>query len=127
MRVWVVFILIALSTTAFSQSAKQYIKAGRKAYNNANYESAVYFFGKALEQEQNAQLAWYMAEAARLNHDFEIAEKWYSYVEQNGLEKFPLTTFWLATVQKNLGKYQRAQLNFKKYTQKHAATKDIIH
>ena len=124
MRVWVVFILIALSTTAFSQSAKQYIKAGKKAYNNANYESAVYFFGKALEQEQNAQLAWYMAEAARLNHDFEIAEKWYSYVEQNGLEKFPLTTFWLATVQKNLGKYQRAQLNFKKYTQKHAATKD---
>ncbi|NSW44997.1 MAG: hypothetical protein HPY79_04200 [Bacteroidales bacterium] len=124
MRVWVVFLFVVLSSVAMSQSAKQFIKAGKKAYNNTNYESAVYYFGKALEQEQNAQLAWYMAEAARLNHDFEIAEKWYSYVEQNGLEKFPLTTFWLATVQKNLGKYQRAQLNFKKYVQKHASVKD---
>lgn len=112
--------------SAFSQSVKQYIKAGKKAFGNNNYESAVYFFGKALEQEQNAQLAWYMAEASRLNHNFGIAEKWYSFVEQNGLEKYPLATFWLATVQKNSAKYQRAQMNFKKYLQKHAASKDYF-
>ena len=124
MRVWGIFLFITLSLTAFSQSTKQYIKAGKKAYNNANYTSAVYYFGKALEQEQNAKLAWYMAEAARLNHDFEIAEKWYSYIDKNSNDKYPLAPFWMAMVQKEQAKYQRAQINFKKYLQKHAAAKD---
>lgn len=124
MRVWSIFIFITLSLNAFSQSAKQYIKAGKKAYFNANYASAVYYFSKALEQEQNAKLAWYMAEASRLNHDFEIAEKWYSYVDKNSNDKYPLAPFWMAMVQKNQAKYQRAQINFKKYLQKHAAAKD---
>lgn len=124
MRVWVVFIFIVFSLTGYSQSAKQYIRAGKKAFTGANYESAVYYFGKALEQEQNAQLAWYMAEAARLNHDFELSEKWYSFVDKSNDKMYPLASFWLAMVQKNQAKYQRAQLNFKKYLQKHATAKD---
>ncbi|MGQ9846118.1 MAG: tetratricopeptide repeat protein [Bacteroidales bacterium] len=123
MKVWGIFLFI-LSLSAFSQSTKHYIKAGKKAYNNANYALAVYYFGKALEQEQNAKLAWYMAEAARLNHDFEIAEKWYSYVDKNSNDKYPLAPFWMAMVQKDQAKYQRAQINFKKYLQKHASAKD---
>jgi hypothetical protein len=124
MRVWLFFIFIVYSLTGQSQTAKQYIRAGKKAFNSANYESAVYYFGKALEQEQNAQLAWYMAEAARLNHDFELSEKWYSFIDKSNDNKYPLVPFWLGIVQKNQAKYQRAQISFKKYLQKHAASKD---
>jgi hypothetical protein len=108
----------------FSQSVKQYIKAGKKANENGNYESATYYFSKALEQEQSASLAWLTAEAARQNHDYDIAEKWYQFIVQNSPDIYPLASFWLGIVQKNQAKYQRAQINFRKYIQKNAANKD---
>lgn len=124
MRGFIILVLLVLSFNLYSQSTKQLIHAGKKAYHKGNFESAEYYFGKALEQEQSASLAWLMAEASRQNHDYEIAEKWYSFIVQNDNETYPLASFWLGIVQKNLGKYQRAQISFRKYLQKHAATKD---
>ncbi len=126
MRGLIVLVLMVMSFSLFSQSAKQLIHAGKKAYNKGNFESAEYYLGKALEQEQNASLAWLMAEASRQNHDYEIAEKWYSFIVQNDNGAYPFAPFWLGMVQKNQGKYQRAQISFRKYLQKHAAAKDYF-
>jgi|YNPMSStandDraft_1061717.scaffolds.fasta_scaffold00120_21 hypothetical protein len=113
-----------LSACLFGQSAKQYIKAGKKAYNQNKYETAVYYFTKALEIEKNVSIAWLTAESARQIKLYETAEKWYQYVADNNTEKYSLAYFWLAMMQKNLAKYQKAQINFRKYLQKNAAKKD---
>ncbi len=115
---------LLVSSLLYSQSAKQYTRAGKKASVSGNYETATYYFGKALELEPSASLAWMAAESARLNNDYDIAEKWYQYVVQNDLESFPLASFWLGMVQKAQAKYQRAQISFRKYVQKNAAKKD---
>ncbi len=116
--------LLIISANLFGQSAKQYVKAGRKAYNQNRHETAVYYLTKALEIEKNASVAWFAAESARKIKIYETAEKWYQYVAENNLDNYPLTYFWLGMMQKNLGKYQKAQISFKKYLQKNAAKKD---
>lgn len=125
MKYCVAIILCFLfSVSLFSQSAKQYVKAGKKAYKQNKFETAVYYFTKALEIEKNASIAWYAADAARQNKQYDIAERWYQYVAENDRENYPLAYFWLGMMQKNLAKYQKAQISFRKYLQKNASKKD---
>ncbi|MCX7861896.1 MAG: hypothetical protein N2449_02750 [Bacteroidales bacterium] len=119
-------ILISFFTfyTALGQSSKSFVKAGKKSFKQSKYEAAVYYFSKALEIEPNVSVAWLTAEAARYNKDYEIAEKWYQYIAENAIDKYPLAYFWLGLMQKHLAKYQKAQINFRRYVQKNAAKKD---
>jgi tetratricopeptide (TPR) repeat protein len=117
-----IFFLLTLNVSGNSPS--YYIKAGKKAFKQGKYETAVFYFSKALEYEQNSEIAWLAAEAARNIKDYEKSEKWYQYVADNSSDKYPLAYFWLAMVQKSLAKYQKAQINFRKYLQKNSAKKD---
>ncbi len=122
---WLIGIVIVLGVLqVYSQSAKSLAKAGKKAYKQGKYETAVFYLSKALETEKTIPLAWYLAESARIIKDYETAEKWYQYIAENDITTYPLSTFWLGMVQKNLAKYQKAQISFRKYLTKNAAKKD---
>lgn len=124
MKYAIIIISGLIGVSVWGQTARTFVKAGKKAYNQSKYEAAIYYFSKALELEPNVSVAWLNAEAARYNKDYEIAERWYQYVAENDQEKYPLAYFWLGLMQKHLAKYQKAQISFRRYVQKNAAKKD---
>ncbi len=80
-----------------------------------NFEASVYYYQRAIQMNESPAVAWRLAEAARLNRDYRLAEKWYQFVIEREPKSYPFAPFWLGMVQKNMGSYQKAQLNFRKY------------
>lgn len=111
----ILIIAIVLTNLLQAQSFRQLIKNGNKSFEVENYEASEYYFSKAIQISETPPVAWKLAEAARMNRDYNIAQKWYQYTTDNDLKKYPLSTFWLATVEKSIGSYQKAQLNYRKY------------
>ncbi len=107
-----------------AQSIRQLLHRGKNSFETENFEAAVFFYTKAIQASETPPVAWKLAEAARMNRDYSIAEKWYSYVAEREIKTYPLSTFWLGTVQKSMGSYQKAQLSFRKYFNANIKSKD---
>ena len=108
-------ILVFSLTVVHSQTIRQWMQKGKKAMESENYEAAEFYYQKAIIMNESPAVAWKLADAARLNRDYPIAEKWYLYVYDQDAKNYPLSSFWLGMVQKSLGLYQKAQLNFRRY------------
>lgn len=107
-----------------AQTIRQLLHHGKKSFEAENFEAAVYFYNKAIQINETPPVAWKLAEAARMNRSYLLAEKWYRFVADREIKRYPLSSFWLASVQKSLGSYQKAQLNYRKYFNANIKNKD---
>lgn len=119
-----IFILIFLSFVAFSsinaQSLRAYIKAADEAFAKNDYFTALVYYKRVLEVEpERGDIHFKYAESARFFHAYRIAEDAYEKITQGqDSMRFPLATFWLGSMKKNLGKYEEAEIVFNDYLEK---------
>ena len=105
------FLFLVSVICVHAQTANQYIKAGDKAMLRQDYFSAISYYASALKQGADELVYGYtLADANRLFHSYDDAEKWYRNTLQNDQEnKFPLANFWLAMVLKKQMRYAEAE------------------
>ena len=117
--------LILLSFIVFSsinaQSLRAYINAADQAFVEKDYFTALVYYKKVFEVEpERNEIHFKYAESARLFQAYRIAEDAYHKISlSKDSMRFPLATFWLGTVKKNLAKYDEAEAVFNNYLEKH--------
>lgn len=126
------FLFIALLWTFASnaQSPAQYMRLGDLAATDGKWDEAFSYFEQGYERDTNCfDMAVRYADAARQIKYYSLAEKLYdkTYTKDNGLLN-PDGLYWLARMQKNNGKYEDAQRNFKTYIKKFKAkgSRDLV-
>ena len=99
------------------QTLRQYEKAVDEAFAKKDYYAALYYLDIIQEIDSTIiDLQYKQAEAARNFNAFILAEKRYEQVLASQQAKdFPLSSYWLGHVYKNLGKYKEAQKSFQYY------------
>ncbi len=100
-----------------AQSPKAFENAANDAFRSKDYYSAMQYYGKVLEMEPNRlDLSYRYADAARQSGAFGQAETWFEKtIQSDQLREFPDATLRLASVKKNLGKYEEAIQLYEKY------------
>ncbi|OFX57400.1 MAG: hypothetical protein A2046_06405 [Bacteroidetes bacterium GWA2_30_7] len=125
MKYKLILIFYLLSVTVFSQSLKQYVRTGNKAFKAGNYIEAKKMYKRAIQMNNNIlEVQYKYAESCRLLNEYKEAEKYYRKVSSSNITTYPLSLFWLAEVLKNQGQYQKAQYTFKSYIDKHSSETD---
>jgi tetratricopeptide (TPR) repeat protein len=107
-----IFFLLAVFVVT-GQNTRKFEVAGNKAFDEQNYAAAVEFYSVVVKTKPTPPVAWKLAESARMNRDYKIAEKWYQYVAEQSSKSYPLSWFWLGYVQKSMGLYQKASTSFR--------------
>lgn len=121
-----VFYSVCLFLISFSLSAqtfKAFVNAGEQAMQDGDFYTATEYFMKALEFENDdLNVKYKMAEASRLFNDVNVAAYWYNQTVLNDKEnRYPLSLFHLAMMNKMKGEYETAKNLFFRYYSKHAA------
>ena len=114
------FITLAVVGATHAQSLRAYLKAADNAFATNDYFTALVYYKKVLEVEPDkSNIHFKYAESARLFQAYRIAEDAYHKItlSKDSLN-IPLATFWLASVKKNLGKYEEAEQLFTDYLEK---------
>ncbi len=104
------------SQAVWGQTRQAFLDAAESAFQAKDYYSSMTYYMNVLEFREDIGVLYKAAESARLFNSFEKAEEFYKKVadlQQNG--EHPLTTFWLAEVQKLQGKYTDAKGNYELY------------
>ena len=121
LAIFTIFLLLAASSS-WSQTRNAFITAAESAFERKDFYSALHYYQNALEYDDQAiEILYKTAESARLFNAYSLAEIYYDQVanlQQNG--EFALTTFWLAEMQKRLGKYELAKGNYQIYLSENA-------
>ena len=127
-KVIIIFFLIFLSFNLYSQTNEEYKKIADEAYQNGNYYSASSFYKLLLDKDSsNLDIAYQYANANRLYNNYIEAEYWYSYVlAKDKAEKFPLSGFYHAEMNKYNAKYGLAIRNYKSFYNKYKGKKDYF-
>jgi hypothetical protein len=116
---FILFILtiVLASSYTIGQNAYQYIKEGDKAFTDADYYTAFYYFNKARETDSNTLEATYkLAECCRLINDYKNAYKYYSNVLAiDKYKEFPLSEFWMGIISKNLENYESSKNHLQRF------------
>jgi len=112
--------LVAIMCFSFitnAQTLKQYKKAAQQALNNQDYYAALDHYDIILQVDsQSVSNKYNHAEAARNFNAYTLAEKSYEAVmKSEQVSEFPMTSYHLATVKKNIGKYEEAKTLFQQF------------
>ena len=108
------FVLVVISVQG--QTRQAFLDAAEKAFESKDYYSALHYYKTVIEFNEDIAVLYKTAESARLFNAYKVAEEHYKKVvdlQKNG--EYPLTTYWLAEVQKRLGKYEEAKQNYQLY------------
>lgn len=113
----VAFCAMVCAWSSNAQSPKAFENAANDAFRSKDYYSAMQYYGKVLEMEPNRlDLSYRYADAARQSGAFGQAETWFEKtIEGDQLREFPDAALRLASVKKNLGKYEEAIRLYEKY------------
>jgi tetratricopeptide (TPR) repeat protein len=126
-RLLFILSLIHLSLNGLSQSPEVYERYGDDAVESRNaWPEAFGYYLQAYELDSTSSiLRQKLAHAAREVKDYPLALRLYrqSYGSDEG-KSDPDALFYIARLEKMLGRYEDAQRNFKKYTKKYKATAD---
>jgi len=125
----IIYILFSsLSAKIYAQTNEEYKMLADEAYQNGNYYSASSFYKILLDKDSiNLDIAYQYANANRLYNNYIDAEYWYSYVlAKDKAEKFPLSGFYHAEMNKYNAKYGLAIRNFKSFYNKYKEKKDYF-
>ena len=115
------FILLLLSLILLqnvdAQSFKSFVKAGDKAMQEGNYNSALEYYSDALTKKpDDLEVSYKYAEVARMFFAYELAEDYYKrIVYGSDASKLPLALFRLAQVKQLQGQYTAAKSLYQKY------------
>jgi tetratricopeptide (TPR) repeat protein len=104
-----------------AQSLRAYTKAADKAFATNDYFTALVYYKKILEVEPDrTDIHFKYAESARLFQAYRIAEDAYTQITiGKDSMRFPLATYWLGSMKKNLAKYDEAEVVFNTYLEKY--------
>src|SRR5450631_2897658 len=101
-----IFVFVFLTITNSSgQSNKQYAKAADEAIYNGDYNNAITYLRKILDNDSTIlSIGYKYAEVSRLTMDYKTAERWYSIInlKDKGGKEFPECSFWLGIVRKEI-------------------------
>ncbi len=112
-----IIIICFMCLSSNAQSLKAFLKAGEEALSGGDYYNAMYYYNTAQEFDTTRiDIKYGFAESARNFNAYTLAEQAYQFVLDNdNSSEYPLSSFYLATVQQNLGKYAEAQRNYELY------------
>jgi tetratricopeptide (TPR) repeat protein len=113
-----ILLIISGLSPVFAQSVKQYERAGEKAFNEKDYNAAIFYFGYVLSKDpKNLDVLYKYGDCAQKFYAFPIAEKSYLKIAKSKQKKeFPLLDFRLGEVKKAQGEYAAAKQYFKDFT-----------
>ncbi len=109
-------ILIGAMTVLHGQTRQAFLDAAESSFDAKDYYSALHYYKNVLEFREDIGVLYKAAEAARQFNSYKHASEYYQKVidlEQNG--EFPLATYWLGTMQTQLGEYEKAKESFQLY------------
>ncbi|HOY30982.1 MAG TPA: DUF1573 domain-containing protein [Bacteroidales bacterium] len=103
--------------TTRSQNYEESISIGDEAFKEGDYYSASTFYNNALwHDSSDLKLAYKCAEANRFFNNYQQARRWYNYVfNADSKKELPLSQFYLGLMEKSLGNYTEALLQFRAY------------
>jgi len=117
-------LLFVLVQTGYSQQRpmKEWVELGEQAYKEGNFPAAFKYYEAALkykpERADSLKLLYHYAESARQFNAFAAAETAYRFiVDQKQTQLYPLSLYWLATVEQQQEKYEEAGLHFEQFLQ----------
>ncbi|MCB0704532.1 MAG: hypothetical protein KDC34_04455 [Saprospiraceae bacterium] len=127
-KMFVLLVLLAGTNLANGQTLKQYLKGADEAFANADYGSALQWYGIATEITENRSDIWYkLAESARMIDYYELADSAYQRVlDLDDPAKHAESTFWQASMKKALGQYDEAATLFNQYAGMSGTTPEYI-
>lgn len=110
-------LLASTLTAASGQSFKAYLKAAEEALEKKDYNAALQHYAAALEfQPGHAGIQFQYAEMARQFYAYELAAEYYEKVlKSKEAERFPMASYRMGQVKKNLGHYDEAKAYFQAY------------
>jgi len=102
---------------AFAQTAGQYIAKGNKEQKDGYFQSAIFYYKKALKMDTNLLEANFeTAQAYRKLRNYKRALSFYeATVSADGRDLFPEARFYSGLMQKQMGKYKDAKRNFESF------------
>ncbi len=115
-----IFLLI-FPALLFGQNPKQWNILGEKALESGEYKKAEVSFYKAMELDpSSAEYTFKYAESLRLQNLYSLAETYYiNSIRLDSVKSFPLSVFWLASMQKQQKKYSEAKASFSKFVKEY--------
>lgn len=118
MRIPGMAVVAMLQLTLHAQSPRAFENAAQNAFDSRDYYSAMQYYGKVLEMEPNRlDVSYRYADAARQFGAFGKAETFFEKtLKEDQFQSFPDAAFQLASVKKNLGKYDEAIQLFEKFS-----------
>jgi len=123
----VVFVLLCCDTDLHAQSPEQYERYGDRAVEDRNaWDEAFGYYKQAYALDSSSfLLRKKLADAAREVKYYPLAYRLYtqSYLVDEG-KSDPNALFYMAWLEKTMGRYEDAQRNFKKFTKKYKASAD---
>ena len=125
-KICISIIFIFLSLSISGQTNEEYKKIADEAFQNGDYYSASTFYKILLEKDSNnLDIAYLYANSNRLYNNYTEAESWYSIiVSKDKSDRFPLSGFYHAEMNKYNGKYGLAIRNFKYFYNKYKEKND---
>lgn len=110
-------ILTTIATTAAGQSVRAYLSKGLDAYQAKNYSSALAYFQVVVEEAgERPDALFYGGESARQMRSYQLAEKYLEAIpEEERVDDFALTDYYLAMTKKSLEKFDDAILLFERF------------
>jgi len=102
---------------AQAQNYAECIAIGDEAFEEGDFFTASTYYSSALWYDStDIKLGYKCAEAYRFFNNYQQARRWYSYVINNDSKgELPLAQLWLALMEKSLGRYTEALLQFRAY------------
>ncbi|NQX92164.1 MAG: DUF1573 domain-containing protein, partial [Flavobacteriales bacterium] len=120
MRIWLVILFIGIHFIAVAQTQKQWFELGEEAMLEMNYEAAAHYFKEAyVIDSTDFDVTIQLAESKRLAREYKDALYYYekAFKKDRG-RLFKPGQYYVGLMQKQLGDYQNALKNFKKFYSK---------
>ena len=113
---FILFLLVFVSSqTVFGQTFTQFMEYGDEKMKEGDYIEALLYYEKAMALDSGSvDILWKYAEANRYHKNYKTAEIYYKRVfNLESARIYPMSIFWLATMQHYNGKYDWAARSWK--------------
>ena len=107
-------LLVTLSNIGQTQTLKAFLKAADEAVLDKDHYNALYYLSEAVKFDTtDLALKYKLGESARTFSAYAIAENEFQYIQNNDtINEYPLSSFYLADMQQQQGKYDEAKRNY---------------
>lgn len=123
-RLIILFLFIPFILNA--QSIKRTIKMGDNAFKEQDYFTASDYYKQAYEISPIEEATYNWALSEFYKRDYKLSLNLFKQVAEKNLEKYPLSTYYMAMNQKSLGRYQLSNRSFHKFYKEHRRKRDYF-